>query len=320
MELKVVSVISHQIQPVHFAFDVFDTYKSNNNYCITPPLDSSSMNKMKWNVVKKSGFYYSSGFLKTLLDILIFFGTILHMYWFQLLFQDPPELFSDDGTLTPDPHHEGTDESPIHMGSRTLATKPGHPDNALKTLRINRKDVKKSGGGLRGKNVTEQFRVKEKDMKRTMKWRTPEISMKNLRRPEKPGKQPDKSSGTPMSDNGKKHQRPRRRGYENDIEDNEDSTEDMLDEDDEDESSVYRKISERRTEISRARKNGDDCHVSWYSALPDLDGRGYSRENGHDDENAILLLGQDRLVAVCNGKKSSIERAREKSSSKVWFV
>ena len=54
------------------------------------------------------------------------------------------------------------------------------PTDKLKKLRIKGKDFKKGGDGLRGKNVTEQFRVKEKDVKRVMKWRTPEISMKNL--------------------------------------------------------------------------------------------------------------------------------------------
>ena len=43
-----------------------------------------------------------------------------------------------------------------------------------------------------------------------------------------------------------------------------------------------------------------------------------SNGEGHSDENAILLLDQEQLVAVhCNGKNSSIERARAKRSSKV---
>ena len=42
-------------------------------------------------------------------------------------------------------------------------------DTALRTLRVGRKDRKKAGDGLRGKNVTEAFRVKEKDLKRTGK-------------------------------------------------------------------------------------------------------------------------------------------------------
>lgn len=39
----------------------------------------------------------------------------------------------------------------------------------LKQVRLHRKDFKKGGEALRGKNVTENFRVKEKDVKRTMK-------------------------------------------------------------------------------------------------------------------------------------------------------
>ena len=69
----------------------------------------------------------------------------------------------------------------------------------------------------------------------------------------------------------KKHEKPRRNpaknrhgGYNNDVNgDNDNSSEDMLDGDEaEDEESVYRKISERRSELNRARRNGDDCHVS----------------------------------------------------------
>ena len=41
--------------------------------------------------------------------------------------------------------------------------------STLRTLRVGRNDRKKAGDGLRGKNVTEAFRVKEKDLKRTMK-------------------------------------------------------------------------------------------------------------------------------------------------------
>lgn len=88
-----------------------------------------------------------------------------------LFLLDPPDLFSDDGTLTPDPMREdGTDESPLHMNNRNMQNmKGGIPTEKLKKIRINRKDFKKGGDGLRGKNVTEQFRVKDKDMKRTMK-------------------------------------------------------------------------------------------------------------------------------------------------------
>jgi len=45
----------------------------------------------------------------------------------------------------------------------------GIPTDRLKKIRINRKDLKKGGDGLRGKNVMDQYRVKDKDMKRTMK-------------------------------------------------------------------------------------------------------------------------------------------------------
>ena len=39
----------------------------------------------------------------------------------------------------------------------------------LKKMRLHRKDFKKGGEALRGKNVIDNFRVKEKDVKRTMK-------------------------------------------------------------------------------------------------------------------------------------------------------
>jgi hypothetical protein len=41
--------------------------------------------------------------------------------------------------------------------------------NKLKKLRLKGKDFKKGGEALRGKNVIEAYRVKEKEMKRTMK-------------------------------------------------------------------------------------------------------------------------------------------------------
>ena len=43
------------------------------------------------------------------------------------------------------------------------------PTSKLKKLRLKAKDYRKGGDGLRGKNVTEAYRVKEKDLKRTMK-------------------------------------------------------------------------------------------------------------------------------------------------------
>ena len=79
------------------------------------------------------------------------------------------DIFSDDGTLTPDPD-QLTDESPIHIGVQRFMTqaKPV-PVEQLRKMRLQRKDFKKGGEALRGKNVTENFRVKEKDIKRTMK-------------------------------------------------------------------------------------------------------------------------------------------------------
>jgi hypothetical protein len=218
------------------------------------------------------------------------------------IFQDPPDLFSDDGTLTPDPMREdGTDESPLQGMNNRNRTSSGIPTDKLKKIRINRKDFKKGGDGLRGKNVTDQYRVKDKDLKRTMKWRTPEMMLKTLHNPGKPP-----PSGTSDSHPRKKHERPRKANQSQCTFDNE-SSDDILDME-EDEEDVYRKISERRSELNRARRNGDDCHVSWYpaSAL------------SPDKENEIMLLNQDELVAVCNGKSSSIERARVIRSSRLW--
>ena len=48
-------------------------------------------------------------------------------------------------------------------------TSKSSPTSKLKKLRLKGKDYKKGGDGLRGKNVTEAYRVKEKDLKRTMK-------------------------------------------------------------------------------------------------------------------------------------------------------
>ena len=82
-------------------------------------------------------------------------------------------MFSDEGTLTPEMGDDAalTDDyampsGPARMGPLSKAT---GPVSKLKTVRIGRKDFKKGGEALRGKNVTEAFRVKEKDVKRTMK-------------------------------------------------------------------------------------------------------------------------------------------------------
>jgi hypothetical protein len=53
-------------------------------------------------------------------------------------------------------------------GAAATPSKDGDGDK-VKRVRITRKDLKKTGGGLRGKDVTEAFRVKDKDLKRTGK-------------------------------------------------------------------------------------------------------------------------------------------------------
>lgn len=76
-------------------------------------------------------------------------------------------------------------------------------------------------------------------------------------RSEQHTKPPDKNTSS-----GKKHERPRRPGYNSRQAIDDNSSEDILSNDDEEENEVYRKISERRSELNRARRNGDDCHVS----------------------------------------------------------
>ena len=92
----------------------------------------------------------------------------------------PPSDFDD--MLTPDT--DKLDSPPLALNIRGVNTAGGKTNNAytLKTLRVGRKDYKKAGDGLRGKNVTEAFRVKDKDMKRTMKWESPGIPSCLLRR------------------------------------------------------------------------------------------------------------------------------------------
>jgi len=65
-------------------------------------------------------------------------------------------LDADCDTISPNPPWFGKS-----------ATSP--PTSKLKKLRLKGKDYRKGGDGLRGKNVTEAYRVKEKDLKRTMK-------------------------------------------------------------------------------------------------------------------------------------------------------
>lgn len=73
-----------------------------------------------------------------------------------------------DDMLTPDT--DKMDSPPLALNIRGAGgTAKANAAGNIRTLRAGRKDFKKAGDGLRGKNVTEAFRVKEKDMKRTMK-------------------------------------------------------------------------------------------------------------------------------------------------------
>jgi len=63
----------------------------------------------------------------------------------------------------------GEVEDNVMVSPPWLTSKQISPTSKLKKLRLKGKDYKKGGDGLRGKNVTEAYRVKEKDLKRTMK-------------------------------------------------------------------------------------------------------------------------------------------------------
>lgn len=79
------------------------------------------------------------------------------------------EGFDGDGMLSDEDKLDSPDTPlSLNIRGREGGGKAGK-DNALRTLRVGRKDRKKAGDGLRGKNVTEAFRVKEKDLKRTGK-------------------------------------------------------------------------------------------------------------------------------------------------------
>ena len=76
-----------------------------------------------------------------------------------------------DDMMTPS-DTDKLDSPPLSLNIRGATAQGGKGNQVgnLRTLRVGRKDYKKAGDGLRGKNVTEAFRVKEKDFKRTMKW------------------------------------------------------------------------------------------------------------------------------------------------------
>ena len=65
---------------------------------------------------------------------------------------------------------EGEGEGGLMMSPPWVTDRPvPSPTSKLKKLRLKAKDYRKGGDGLRGKNVTEAYRVKDKDLKRTMK-------------------------------------------------------------------------------------------------------------------------------------------------------
>ena len=91
---------------------------------------------------------------------------------FSLYFKDGPldiQHMDSDGEGA----HSPILEPDVEMFSPNVPwfgkTAKSTPTSKLKKLRLKGKDYKKGGDGLRGKNVTEAYRVKEKDLKRTMK-------------------------------------------------------------------------------------------------------------------------------------------------------
>jgi len=74
-----------------------------------------------------------------------------------------------DGTLTPDTDRPDSPPLLNLRGATSGGANKSGQVGGLKTLRMGRKDYKKGGDALRGKNVTEAFRVKDKDLKRTGK-------------------------------------------------------------------------------------------------------------------------------------------------------
>lgn len=97
-------------------------------------------------------------------------------------YHDDDDLLSNHSTVTsPQLHHKDTTLESMEVDEAQEKEAQGHPGNApnlssdktttngLKKLRLKGKDFKKGGDALRGKNVIEAYRVKDKDMKRTMK-------------------------------------------------------------------------------------------------------------------------------------------------------
>ena len=88
--------------------------------------------------------------------------------------QHQDSLLHEPGHLPPGPGLDDVDAgdpglvSPGWLPGARLGL-ASSPTSKLKKLRLKGKDYRKGGDGLRGKNVTEAYRVKEKDLKRTMK-------------------------------------------------------------------------------------------------------------------------------------------------------
>jgi hypothetical protein len=76
-----------------------------------------------------------------------------------------------DDMLTPDTDKLDSPPPPLSLNIRGGGTgaKSSNQLSGIRTLRAGRKDYKKSGDTLRGKNVMDGYRLKDKDLKRTMK-------------------------------------------------------------------------------------------------------------------------------------------------------
>ena len=76
-----------------------------------------------------------------------------------------------DDMLTPDTDKLDSPVPPLSLNIRGggAGGKSNQASAGIRTLRAGRKDYKKGGEALRGKNVTDAYRVKDKDIKRTLK-------------------------------------------------------------------------------------------------------------------------------------------------------
>ena len=83
-------------------------------------------------------------------------------------FQEDGFPHNEDGTAgTPlDPFNPDSPPSSLNIRGKDGGKVANDP---MRTLRVGRKDRKKAGDGLRGKNLTDACRGKQKDLKRTRK-------------------------------------------------------------------------------------------------------------------------------------------------------